>query len=184
MVYSFSFLVLKTSFAARLSQSVARSCANVVMTSYAMVLAGSGNKEALLTLEMIRMRHSEDMDYGSHMAWNMSVGLIFLGSGTCSIGSSRKATAALFCSFFPIYPSSVADNRYHLQALRHLWTLAIERRCLLTRDVQSGELECVPIQIVLKNQLNTVVGESISTYTPCLLPELSTIDSIRVLGPR
>ena len=38
-----------------------------------------------------------------------------------------------------MFPSSPSDNRYHLQALRHFYVLAIESRLLQARDIDTGE---------------------------------------------
>jgi anaphase-promoting complex subunit 1 len=147
-------------------------------------MCGSGNLLAFEKLLKIRQRSSDDMNYGSHMSWIMSVGLLFLGSGTCTIGNSNKAVAALFCSFFPLYPSCVSDNRHHLQALRHLWVLAVENRCLATRDVHSDAIQCIPIEIMLKSAYGTSPIPPIRTFTPIILPHFGVIERIRVLGPR
>jgi anaphase-promoting complex subunit 1 len=148
-----------------------------------MVMAGSGNLSTLEKLIAMRSMFGDDMNYGCHMAWSMSLGLLFLGNGTCTIGTSKKAVAAMFCSFFPLYPSSATDNRYHLQALRHMWVLAIEKRCLVTKDVTSGEIESVPVEIVIKPEAGGVVRK-IRTFTPAMLPDIAKIDHISIVGPR
>jgi anaphase-promoting complex subunit 1 len=76
--------------------------------------------------------------YGHHMALNMAVGLLFLGGGRFSLSTSNGAIAALLCALFPRFPTVASDNRFHLQALRHLYVLAAEPRCMEARDIDTG----------------------------------------------
>ena len=63
--------------------------------------------------------------YGHHQAIASSIGLLFLGGGCATLSRTNEAIAALVVAFFPRYPLSSADNRYHLQSLRHLYVLAV-----------------------------------------------------------
>lgn len=171
----------KVKFEDRLSQIISRSTLASLIVSLSMVMAGSGNMRAFGIISMILKSNSaSDVSYGINVASNMALGLLFVGNGTCTIGTSNLSVAALYCSLFPIYPTKVTDNRYHLQALRHLWVLAIERRCLITRNV-SSEIECVPVEIFLNDdsRQNPMRG-----CTPLILPAFATIDRIEVVGPR
>lgn len=78
--------------------------------------------------------------YGSHMAIHMAVGFLFLGAGRFTLSRSPQAIAALVCALFPKFPTHSNDNRYHLQAFRHLYVLAVEPRIFLPRDIDSGKL--------------------------------------------
>ena len=51
-------------------------------------------------------------------------GLLFLGGGLRTLGTSNQAVAALLIALFPRFPATSADNRCHLQAFRHLYVLA------------------------------------------------------------
>ncbi len=164
-------------FHQKIFAALSRSCMNPLMNAMSLVMAGSGNLEVMNLLLTIQNQVNVDITYGSHISVNMSLGLLFLSNGTNTIGTSNKAIAALFCSFYPIYPSSPTDNRSHLQALRHLWVLAIERRCLITRDVETGKVVRVPISVHSKQG-------NLQEDSPLILPEFSTIHSIHVVGPR
>lgn len=85
------------------------------------------------------------------MAIGMAIGLLFLGGGRLTIGTSKPAVAALLASLFPRFPSSPTDNRYHLQAFRHLYVLAAEARCIEAVDVDSGHSALVPLSVSLRN---------------------------------
>lgn len=78
--------------------------------------------------------------YGSHMAIHMALGFLFLGAGRFTLSRSPEAIAALVCALFPKFPTHSNDNRYHLQAFRHLYVLAIEPRLIIPRDIDSGKL--------------------------------------------
>ncbi|KAJ3345024.1 Anaphase-promoting complex subunit 1, partial [Kappamyces sp. JEL0680] len=150
---------------------------NPLMTALALLMAGSGDIHILNLIKTIQTQTGPEISYGSHMAASMSLGLLFLSTGSNTIGTSNRSIAALFGSLYPIYPLSSTDNRSHLQALRHLWVLAVERRCFLARDVDTGLAVKVPVQI--ECELGTV-----EDFAPLLLPEFHQIKSITVRGPR
>lgn len=123
------------------------------------------------------------MTYGSHMAISMSVGLLFLGGGRYSLSTTPEAIGIMLCAFFPKFPFHSNDNRYHLQAFRHLYVLATEARVVLPRDVDSGEPCYVPLEIRFKDTAD-YCGEVFRTSAPTLLPELDKIEEVKILGPR
>jgi anaphase-promoting complex subunit 1 len=142
-----------------------------------MTMAGSGDLDCFK--QIIRMYASieKEASYGCHMAFHMALGMLFLGRGTCSLGNSDLSIASLFCTFYPLYPSTTIDNRCHLQALRHFWVLAVESRCLVTKDVNSGQIVRVPIEVITKST-------KINAFSPCILPHFDQIMNIKVTGPR
>ena len=66
-------------------------------------------------------------------------------------------------------------NRYHLQALRHLYVLAAEPRILVTRDVRTGQACSVDMIVRCDDDRR----EGASTQTPCVVPEWSTIREVK-----
>lgn len=115
--------------------------------------------------------------YGSHMAVHMAIGFQFLGAGRYTVSRSPEAIASLIISLFPKFPTHSNDNRYHLQALRHLYVLALEPRIVLPRDIDTGKL-------CLCNVTYTMLdGQSFSKMAPCMLPELSELSSVRFEDP-
>ena len=156
-------------------------------------MAGSGDLQCLRLFRMLHGRNKAEVTYGSHMAVHMAIGMLFIGAGTASFCTRPRAIAALLCAFYPIWPTSSTDNRGHLQAFRHLWVLALERRCLITRDVETGEICHVPIVItVSEGASHAETGTStrndkvreITTSTPCILPSLMSVKSIKSATPR
>ena len=115
--------------------------------------------------------------YGSHMAVHMAVGLLFLGAGRFTLSRSPEAIAALICALFPKFPIHSNDNRYHLQAFRHLYVLAVEPRVILTRDIDTGKLCPCNVKYV------TIDGKTISKTAPCMLPELDGLAELRFEDP-
>ncbi|KAF9172113.1 Anaphase-promoting complex subunit 1 [Mortierella sp. AD010] len=213
-----------------ITKSTVRTCLDVTAMSVAMVVAGSGRIDFLRRLRKLARRTKGDTTYGSHLSYHMALGLLFLGGGGYTLGTSNRCVAALLCSLYPRLPSDPMDNRSHLQAFRHLWVLAAEPRCLVTRDASTGACCPVPVRVHLKavycqtqvqmglgvkdsvdhhqdiirpNQqrsnsqltgLNSNVSQDTAStlfsssrldmMTPCLLPELSLISKIEILGPR
>jgi anaphase-promoting complex subunit 1 len=93
------------------------------------VMAGTGDQNCFKTLRIVRKRlDSNENNFGHQMAINMALGFLFLGSGAYTLGRSKFQIAALMCSLYPVFPKEANDNRYHLQAIRHFWVLAIESR--------------------------------------------------------
>jgi len=107
----------------------------------------------------------------------MALGALFLAGGTRTFGTSNLAVASLCIAFYPVFPNDVLDNRGHLQALRHLWVLAVEGRCLVAKDRADGSvIGGMTGKIHLQN------GETQFLRVPGLIPELDTIASIEVKG--
>ncbi|ELT93542.1 hypothetical protein CAPTEDRAFT_175155 [Capitella teleta] len=167
-------------------KSTIENCLCVVVLCLALVMAGTGNLQVMRLCRHLRSRvgqsHSHVL-YGSHMAISMALALLFLGGGRYSLSSDPASVAAMLIAFFPKFPIHSNDNRYHLQALRHLYVLAAEPRLLLPRDVDTG-LPCyVPLQISFQSCEN-YAEQSYKVMAPCLLPEIDLIMKVEVLGPR
>ncbi|KAL4953349.1 negative regulator of mitosis [Aspergillus filifer] len=161
----------------KLARNSVRHCQDVVALSLAAVMAGTGDLALFRRLRSLHGRVDPDTPYGSHMAAHMAVGLLFLGGGSYTLGTSDLAVASLICSLYPIYPTTVLDNKCHLQAFRHLWVLAAEPRCLVPRDLDSRRPVSIPISIT------SFDGEQRTLAAPCLLPDLSLISKVEVLSP-
>ncbi|CAH2241616.1 jg3948 [Pararge aegeria aegeria] len=112
------------------------------------------------------------------MAVHCTIGLLFLGGGRSTLSSSPEAVAALITAFFPKLPTHSEDNRYHLQAFRHLYVLAVEPRLILPRDLATGKLCYAHIQVI---DLQGVVKEM---KAPCIIPELNTLKQVKINDPR
>ncbi|KAI1169875.1 hypothetical protein F4777DRAFT_160930 [Nemania sp. FL0916] len=161
----------------RCVQVAARMCLDVLALSCAIVMAGTCDLKVLRILRSLHGRNDSDTTYGSHMATHMAIGVLSLGCGTQTFNTSNLATASLLVAFYPVFPDSVQDNKSHLQAFRHFWVLATDPRCLVTKDVATNAPVSVPISIHLKRSSGSEDDE-IRT-TPCLLPPLSEISTIR-----
>ena len=74
-----------------------------------------------------------------------------------------------------------SDNRSYLQALRHLWVLAVEPRCLIARDVDTKEIVYLPVKIKVKDDDDVGTNQLIA---PTLIPDMERLLSIRVDTPR
>merc|ERR1719195_2293981 len=125
--------VTKRSLADLTGRAVIEQTMCVLVLAQGMVMAGSGDLGVMRTCRMLRARvhNNNTVTYGSHMAVHLALGLLFLGGGKLGLANSPEAVAALLCAFYPKFPTHPSDNRYHLQALRHLYALAVEPRVLL-----------------------------------------------------
>lgn len=157
----------------QLTRNTVRNCQDLISLAAATVMAGTGDLVVFRRLRSMHGRDDEHTPYGSHLAAHLAIGTLFLGGGTFTFGTSNLAIAALLVAFYPIFPSSVQDNNSHLQAFRHFWVLAAEPRCLIARDFDTNQPVPIPIVISLRN------GNQFQRYTPCLLPELDKIKTVR-----
>lgn len=159
-----------------------RACSNVIGLALAAVMAGTGELHVLRRLRVLHGQVGEQSDFGSHLAVHMSLGLLFLGGGGYTLSTSPVATAVLLCALYPTMPVHSGDNRLHIQAARHLWVLAVEPRRLVARDVDSNEPIFLPIRIRVREGDGELRSQKL--VTPTLIPELATVESIRVDSPR
>lgn len=166
-----------------LARSNARMCQDTLALSCSLVMAGTGDIPVLRRLRALHGRDDAGTPYGSHLAAHLAIGALFLGCGTVTFGSSKMAIAALLVAFYPIFPTSVMDNRSHLQAFRHFWVLAAEQRCLVAKDVLTGQPASVAVQIRMKD--DSSAEPLLHRTTPCLLPPLEQIASLSTrCGPQ
>ncbi|AMD19407.1 HBR506Cp [Eremothecium sinecaudum] len=120
--------------------------------------------------------------YGKYMATNLSLGLLFLGLGRYSIKTTDiDSLSYLIISVLPTFMPP-----YYLQETKYLWCMSVDTRVLILRDADTDEL-CEDIQLEitvkepkLKKGSQTTVHECTS---PCLLPPLDTIQSIKIEDP-
>ncbi|CAM9522331.1 unnamed protein product [Chrysoparadoxa australica] len=171
----------------RPEKAILEPCVCATALGLAMIMAGTGDLESFKVLRELRWR-LEHVTYGTHMAFGIAIGLLFCGGGRATLGRSNGCIAALVAAFFPRFPSSVAendmfpastsDNEYHLQALRHLYVLAIENRYLEAIDVDTKESTYAPLTITLKD------GKQVLAVTPCMLPSFDDVTMLQVNSSR
>ena len=152
-----------------------KTCLSVLAYSTSMVMAGSGDLQVLRRLRRLHYRLDLDTWYGHCMAVETSIGLLFASGGQVSLNTSNRAICAFVAAFYPVVPNATDDNKSHLQALRHLWVLGTEQRCLIPRDIHTKQVSLVPILITFRDS-----KESLQRLAPCLLPPLQTLDTITI----
>ncbi|KAL8836753.1 MAG: hypothetical protein Q9170_002782 [Blastenia crenularia] len=166
-----------TNYDQRLTRITARNCQDTIALAAACVMAGSGDLKVFRRLRALHGRTDAETPYGSHLAAHLAIGVLFLGGGTHSFNTSNVAIASLLCAFYPLFPTTVLDNKSHLQAFRHFWVLATEPRCLVVRDVDTHRPLSIPVVVELRNKVN------LPLTAPCLLPALDVITSIMTNDP-
>lgn len=146
-------------------------------------MAGTGNLTVMRTCRMLRARlgttANSQVTYGSHMAIHMALGFLFLGGGRFTLRRTPEAIAALVCALFPKFPHTSNDNRYHLQAFRHLYVLAVEPRIFMPRDIDSGKLCLCKVSYERLN--GERVEMRVASMAPCMLPELASLRMVEVV---
>ncbi|XP_017782212.1 PREDICTED: anaphase-promoting complex subunit 1 [Nicrophorus vespilloides] len=157
-------------------------CLNVVLLSVSMVMAGTGNLEIMRIVRFLRRRvgilSSAVVTYGSHLAIHMALGLLFLGGGRYTLSNSPASVAALICAFYPKFPTHSNDNRYHLQAFRHLYVMAVEPRLIIPKDITVGRM-CYANICVIK-----LDGTTLNFRGPGLIPDLNTLYKVSIKDER
>jgi anaphase-promoting complex subunit 1 len=161
----------------KLTRITVRNCQDVVALAASCVMAGTGDLHIFRRLRYLHGRTDADTPFGSHLAGHFAIGVLFLGGGTHTFGTSNLAIASLICAFYPLFPNTVLENRFHLQAFRHFWVLATECRCLVTRDVDTQRPVSLPILVKSRT------GTEIAMTAPCILPEVETIAKIQTDDP-
>ncbi|CAG9837359.1 unnamed protein product [Diabrotica balteata] len=163
-------------------KSTIETCLNVLLLSVSMVMAGTGSLEIMRLVRHLRRRvgvsSSPVVTYGSHLAIHMALGLLFLGGGRYTLSNSSASVAALICAFYPKFPTHSNDNRYHLQAFRHLYVLAVEPRLIIPKEVQLGEICYANLRVVKLN------GYTINIKGPGIIPDLNTLTKVEVHDER
>lgn len=174
----------KRSVAELAGKSTIETCLNVILLSLSMVMAGTGDLDVLRIIRYLRSRvgpSNSTVGYGSHLTIHMALGFLFLGGGRFSLATSNMAIAALIIACFPKFPTHSNDNRYHLQALRHLYVLAAEPRLLMPVDVDTGRLCQVNITVRFTDT-EQYRNQSYEALAPLMLPELSKLSEIIIEG--
>jgi hypothetical protein len=182
-----------------------------LVSGLGMVMAGSGDVATLRVMRELRRRVDSTVSYGDMMASGMALGLVGLGGGKATLSRSNEAVAALVASFFPCWPHGTASNAYFIQAPRTLYALAVDHRCVDTVEVggagrgggvggRGGAAAAAaldgaavglsgpsrPVHAALEVTLRPHGGKAprrLRLVTPCILPELATLQTVRVLGP-
>lgn len=135
----------------QVDKNTVETCLCVAAFAMSIIMAGTGDIECFKTLRALRKRFEHDMHYGYNMAIHMSIGFLFLGGGSFTFSRNDLAIASLICSLYPMFPSGPSDNRYHLQALRHFYVLAIESRLLQARDIDTMEFLSLSMKVEVGN---------------------------------
>ncbi|XP_059929879.1 anaphase-promoting complex subunit 1 isoform X4 [Gadus macrocephalus] len=160
-----------------------QTCLSMVLLALSMVMCGSGDLKVLQVCRFLHKRTGGEMNYGFHMAHHMALGMLFMGRGRLSLNTSNSAIAALLCALYPHYPAHSTDNRYHLQALRHLVVLAVQPRLLVPVDVDTLK-PCYALLDLTYKESPWYEETTVEVMAPALLPELHLLKQVKVKGPR
>ena len=138
-----------------LDRGTIETCRSCVVLCLATVMAGSGDLEIHALIDSIVC--DEFTVFGVNMALNLARGFLALGSGSgTSFKTSKFAAACILMSILPRFPNSVGDNRFSLQAFRHLYVLGTENRAIKVIDRQTGvPVGDVDLEVFNNNTVHT-----------------------------
>lgn len=174
--YLDKIMELSTKLAVNYDQKIAYngciSLQNILAVCAAVIMTASGDLQVFRRLRVLHNDTNKKMGFGGYMAVNTALGFLFLGGGQYAFDNSPFAIASLATALYPIYPTENSEYEIHLQALRHFWTLALEPRCLVVRDVKTSKPCKIPIHITMKD------GSTKESLSPCLLPNIDSIATI------
>ena len=77
-------------------------------------MTGSGDLEVFRICRYLRSRVGPNLPhvtYGSQMAINMALSLLFMGGGRYSLKTDSLSVALMLCAFYPHFPVDSNDNR-------------------------------------------------------------------------
>ena len=77
-------------------------------------MAGSGDLETMKICRYLRSRVGPNythVTYGSQMAINMALALLFMGGGRYTLKTDSLSVALMLCAFYPHFPVDSNDNR-------------------------------------------------------------------------
>lgn len=181
------------------------SCLMTCCIAASVVMAGTGDMQLFVILQTLFKR--PHASYGAYMAYSMSMGLLFLGGGRLTLSNATPSVAALLIALYPVWPMDSQDNVKHLQALRHLYTLAVVPRVVEAVDAVSQRPVSIPLRVVLRKGHACVPygsqhakrasgvlchagvsepshsEEEVWLQTPCLYPPAEMIERIEVCSP-
>ncbi|ODV88375.1 hypothetical protein CANCADRAFT_58688 [Tortispora caseinolytica NRRL Y-17796] len=149
-----------------------------IALAVSIVMAGSGD---VLVMRRLRNLHGHPYStYGGFMAVEMALGFLFLGGGQCQFCDSDIAIASLVMACYPLFPNVDGDSQASIEALRHIWALAVEKRCVVVRELETNK----PCNVNLKFRAFGS-GKTIDLRSPTLLPlKLHEISSIETLSDK
>ncbi|KAL6948545.1 hypothetical protein ACO0QE_001013 [Hanseniaspora vineae] len=137
---------------------------------------GAGNDYSDSNLFVDEIKSITSTQFSKFSCSSMAIGWLFLGCGQCSFNTTDlEPLAYLLISLLPF--SSRAP--FELQETRHFYALAVETRCLITKNCETNEVvNDVPIKITFHDKLKPQQV----FQTPFLLPPISSIKQIKVIS--
>ena len=153
----------------------------VSVLSCSLILAGTCDVKLLKLIRVLRKKLQDSglAHYGFNMALNMALGFLFLGNGNYSFRRDNVALAGLLISIYPHFPNHTNDNKYHLQALRHFYILAIEQRVFYAVDIQGYDIVNVWVEMEFQVGKDILIKEK--HQTPVLLQDSKKLVGVEVI---
>lgn len=170
------------SYEDKIRKAAIRQGQNLIMMAYAIVVVGTGDIAAYRKFRMLHAAES-GFTYGARVASHMATGMLFMGAGRCTFGTSNCDIAALCISCFPRFGSQVEDNRAYLQAYRHFWALAAQPTCVSTVNVADLQSVYLPLKADYARH-DGGATESRTIVAPALLNSFESMRTLSGSSPR
>ncbi|EDO16379.1 hypothetical protein Kpol_1051p28 [Vanderwaltozyma polyspora DSM 70294] len=123
--------------------------------------------------------NDDENHFSKYISTSLSLGFLFLGSGQYGLKTSDiESVAYLIISVLPTYMAP-----YHLSEIKHFWSLCVDPRCLVLKDVHTEEpINNIQLEVYVKQDKRNPVQKK-QLVSPCLLPDLTKIGGIRIENP-
>lgn len=153
----------------------------LVLLSCSLIIAGTCDVEFLRFVRYVRRRpvttSFQQYVYGIHMILGMAIGVLNLGKGRYTIGTSNSDSAAILMAMFPRFTKDPSDNCFMMQPIRHFLAAAAVPRVLEIRDVDTDKILSLSMCIGLKDGTNMLVN------SPHVLPPFGSVTSVSLDDP-
>ncbi|KFB42012.1 meiotic checkpoint regulator cut4 [Anopheles sinensis] len=156
-------------------------CQLMTLLALSLVVAGTGDMRVLRAVRALRSQNNAraGVTYVSHVTLHMALGFAFLGGGRYTLSRSPPAIAAIVTAILPDFALLSAKNiNWVVQALRHLYVLAVEPRLIIPRRIDNGRLTQCFIRFARRD--HNIVEKRLA---PCMLPELHTLEWVELCDP-
>lgn len=156
----------------------------ILSFSLSILMAGYCDIESFKLINELksRLRRGKGVsgEYGFNLALEMAAGFLFLGNGSYTFGNKNFQIACLLMATYPIFPTDINDNKYHLQTLRHFYVLASEENLFNLLDVDTMK----PVQLTVQVESISLQGElRVETkLTPLFLKSTNIWRKLKILN--
>jgi hypothetical protein len=158
----------------RIDRRTIETCRSTVILAASVVMSGSGDVDVLRYARALRILSDENSDFGACQAVHTAIGFLFLGGGKLTFQNTPEAIACILPAVLPRFPTGVGDQRFGLQASRHLYVRAVSEGEVVEpveeRLVEEQVLSDLSDPVNLRHFLGLPIGEPVDTRVSIAAP--------------